>query len=150
MIGKPLWSRNKPGFGDTEPMSTLPMLHPGDEAAYAETAPQPLARMLPAPIDRFTAPRGAAHDLMAEIRKDNRVCPQPQRWAEFYELLSDLNEGAQMPSPPLVGKAWTSTPALAKRMCFCEQVEWAIVNDRVIAAHAFLKCLREQDWHYMG
>jgi hypothetical protein len=146
MLGKPLWG--KKSFGDTEPASTLPMLPPGEESAYAETVPQPLARMLP--DDGFPAPRGALHDLMAEIRKDNRVCPQPQRWQEFYRLLEELNEGAPLPSPPLVGKAWTSTPSLAKRMCFREQVEWAVAQDRIIAAHTFLKCLREQDWHYMG
>lgn len=147
-MSKPLWGKGKPTFTDTEPASTLPMVPPGEEQAYADTAPQPLVRItatLPA------APRqGTVHDLMAEIRKDNRVCPQPGRWEEFYRLLTDLSEGAALPSPPLVGEAWKSTPSVAKRMCFREQVEWAAANNCLIAAYTFLKVLPQKDWHYVS
>ena len=143
---KSLWGKAKAVFADPDPASTLPMLPPGEEAAYATTVPQSLARVLPA-----SAPprqRTAVHDLIAEVRKANRVCPQPVPWQEFYRLLQDLNEGHPLPAAPLVGKAWSSTPTLAKRMCFREQVEWAVKHDCIIAAHTFLKVLPESDWYY--
>jgi hypothetical protein len=148
---KPFWG--SPGdFRDTEPASTLPMIPPGEETAYAETTPLPLASVRPAgPAPLALAPLEITlYDLMNEIRKDNRVCPQPTRWLAFYRLLEENAGGAALPSPPLVGSAWAATPSLAKRMCFREQVEWTAANNCMNAAHQFLKGLQEADWHYMG
>ena len=145
---KPLWGKSKTSYSDTEPASTLPMIPPGEESAYAETAPQPLASVRPAsPGD---AKQSTLDELMAEIRKDNRVCPQPHKWVEFYKLLQELGDGVAMPPPPLVGQAWAATPSLAKRMCFREQVEWATTHNCMIAAYTFLKFMPQSDWHYMG
>jgi hypothetical protein len=137
---------------DTEP-STLPMVPPGEEAAYAPTEPQTLANVRPpAPEALSLAPLEVTlYDLMAEIRKDNRVCPQPTRWLEFYRLLEGIaGPGVKLPSPPLVGSAWASTPSIAKRMCFREQVEWTASHRCMNMAHQFLKSLKETEWHYMG
>lgn len=146
-MSKSVWGKARTPFADTEPASTLPMALAGEEQAYADTVPQPLVRSA---ARAAIAPRqgGTVHDLMALIRKDNRVCPQPGRWEDFYRLLRDLSEGAALPSPPLVGEAWKSTPDVPKRMCFCEQVEWAAANNCLIAAYTFLKVLPENDWHY--
>lgn len=144
---KSLWGRGKNKFADTEPASTMPAML-DDDQAYATTAPAPLMRA--AAGSGVVGQQATLHELMALIRKDNRVCPQPQRWAEFYALLENFAEGSPLPSPPLTGAAWSATPALAKRMCFREQVEWAASHDCVIAAMTFLKGLKEPEWHYMG
>ena len=138
-------------FSDTEP-HTLPMALPGDEGAFAATLPLPLANVRPAaPAALALAPLELTlYDLMAEIRKDNRVCPQPTKWLEFYRLMEQLSGSSRLPSPPLVGSAWAATPSSAKRMCFREQVEWAAANNCMHAAHTFLKNLQEADWHYAG
>jgi hypothetical protein len=144
-----LWGRTKEP-SDTEP-ATLPMVPPGDESAYAATEPQALANVRPAPEVLSLAPLEITlYDLMAEIRKDNRVCPQPTRWLEFYRLLEEAAGGARLPSPPLVGSAWAATPSIAKRMCFREQVEWTASHRCMNMAHLFLQSLKETDWHYMG
>lgn len=147
---KSLWSRGK-DFPDTEPASTLPMVPPGEEAAYAETQPSPLVSVRPAP-DSFgeleLAPiEVSLYEVMALARKDNRVCPQPSRWSEFYRLLQDHAAGAALPAEPLIGSAWASTPPLAKRMCFHEQIEWAERQRCLQAAYDHLKALRESDWY---
>jgi len=148
---KPPWSRSATDFPDSEPASTLPMIPPGEEHAYVDTVPVPLANVRPAAAPPLAlAPLEITlHDLMVEIRKDNRVCPLPSRWLEFYRLLEQLSGGAKLPSPPLVGSAWASTPATAKRMCFREQVEWATANNCKNAAYQYLKTLPEADWHYL-
>jgi len=137
-------------FPDTEPQSTLPMIPPGEEAAYADTRPSPLADLrAAAPVVLALAPLEVTlYDLMAEIRKDNRVCPMPTRWLEFYRLLEVHAGAAALPPPPLVGSAWAATPAMAKRMCFREQVEWAAAQHCINLAHGYLKGLAEADWHY--
>lgn len=136
-------------FPDTEP-HTLPLALPEADSGYAQTEPQPLANVRPLPVNSLSlAPLEVTpYDLVQESRRDGRVCPLPTRWLEFYRLLEQLSGPAKLPAPPLVGSAWAATPNSAKRMCFREQVEWAVANNCVHAAHGFLKNLHEADWHY--
>ena len=130
-------------FPDTEPL-------PHDPSAYAETQPQPLPEAKPAlSLDNLSlAPvEVSLYEVMGLASKNNRVCPQPSRWLEFYRLLQDNAPGAGRPPEPLVGSAWASTPPLAKRMCFQQQLEWADTNKALQPAFEFLKELRESDWY---
>lgn len=141
-------------FPDTEPLSTLPMVPPEEERFYADTAPQPLMDLPPARPRTLElgslelAPiEVTLYDVMAEVRKDNRVCPLPTRWLEFYRVLERSGSTAPLPSPPLVGSAWAATPSSAKRMCFHEQLEWADKHGCLQPAHAFLQALTPAEWH---
>lgn len=144
-----------PPFPDTEPMSLGTGAPDADDPQFAPTQPLPLASTRPpaaARLDELSlAPLEVSlYEVMAEIRKDNRVCPQPTRWLEFYRILQEAGSGQPLPAPPLTGSAWAATPALAKRMCFREQVEWAAGNGCLQASYEFIKALPEGDWHYMG
>ena len=132
-----------------QPASSLP---PGEEAAYADTEPMPLPEVKPAPRRPHEglslAPvETSLYEVMAAIRKDNRVCPQPTRWLEFYRILQDGAAGAPLPAPPLTGSAWAATPASAKRTCFRDQVDWAASHHCLPVAWNFLKDLPDTDWH---
>jgi hypothetical protein len=152
-----LWSNSKPQpFPDTEPLSQ-PMQHSGD-TSYDRTVPQPLEALPEAPPPRrlslddlgslSLAPvEVTLYEALAEIRKDNRISPQPTRWLEFYRLLLQQGDGAALPPEPLTGSAWASTPSLAKRMCFREQVEWAGAHGCLAPAFEFLRSLPETDWN---
>lgn len=131
---------------------TVPMIPPGQESGYLETVPLPLANVRPAaPASAALAPAAVTlEDLLNEARRHNRVCPQPTRWLEFYRLIEQLGGGGRLPAPPLTGSAWAATPAIAKRMCFREQLEWAAAHNCLNAAYQYLKGLPEADWHYMG
>ena len=159
-MNKPLWGKKPAQFADTEPASTVP-LPMGNEADFdAPTEPMPLspAKAKPAKpnvadipeLSLSLAPQEAGeYELMAELRKENRVCPQPTRWLEFYRVLQDAaGAGKQLPSPPLTGSAWAATPPSAKRMCFREQAEWAVQNGCVAQAYDFLEKLPKTDWLY--
>lgn len=137
-------------FADTEPM-----LRAGDELAMADTQPMPLMReMAPSrpaadPIGLSLAPVEAGeYELMAETRRDHRVCPLPTRWLEFYRLLQDAAKGVPLPAPPLSGSAWAASPAAAKRACFEEQARWAVRNGCLTAAYDFLQGLPKSEWYY--
>ena len=151
-----LWSNSKPQFPDTEPLSQ-PMQHSAD--TYDEpTVPQPLeplAHVSARQPDDFRSLSLAPvevtlYEALAEIRKANRVSPLPTRWLEFYRLLEQAGDGSPLPPEPLTGSAWASTPSLAKRMCFREQVEWADAHGCLAPAFHFLKSLPDTDWNYLS
>ena len=133
-------------FPDTEPM-TQPVAY--GEDFDADTQPMPLmSTSWPEPLT-LAPPQIALYDLLAEIRKDGRVCPLPTRWLAFYRLLEAHADGTALPPAPLTGSAWAATPALAKRMCLREQVEWTASHNCMNAAWLFLKQLPQADWHTM-
>lgn len=120
---------------------------------FAETVPMPLPGVEDGPLDALAglslAPiEPTAYELKAVVQKDNRVCPQPTRWLEFYRILQERARGQRLPSPPLTGSAWAATPAAAKRQCFREQLDWAEANGCLPAAFEFLSSLPDSDWSY--
>jgi hypothetical protein len=147
-MNKPFPGRGQ-DFPDTEPML------PRGEEADSDTQPMPLAgsapagHVLPDDLGLELAPMGGGdYDLMAEIRKDGRVCPQPTRWLEFYRVLQDAAQGAALPAPPLTGSAWASSSPASKRLCFSAQATWAVQNGCVVPVCEFLSNLPRTDWYF--
>jgi hypothetical protein len=138
-----------PDFPDTEPAS-LPHL-PGDDPGHAERAQPPAkARAAADPFGLSLAPvETSLYEVMSAVSKDNSVCPQPTRWLELYRILQDAGRGKTLPTPPLTGSAWAATPALAKRMCLREQLEWADRNGCLQPVFTFIQGLPDTDWHYV-
>ena len=154
--GWELWDRAvesiNAGFADTAP-SSIPMRLSGGDPRYAATMPAPLVKRVLVPaVPRGVRPEPELDDVLLEARRNNRVCPQPPRWLDLFDLLQRKAAGTplRLPAPPLTGKAWTGTRPLAKRMCFREQLEWAAANNCLGIAFDFLKTLPDTDWHYMG
>lgn len=123
------------------------------ERRFARTAPmtRPLAAS-PAP----RAPQAQAlftlEAAMLVARRNNRVCPRPQRWDAFMVLLpprKTLRGSAQPPAPP-TGAAWAMTPSLTKRLCFREHIEWAERAGLLEEVMAFMQSMAEEDWLHMG
>lgn len=132
-------------FPDTEPMGL-----PEEGHSFAETVPQSLANVRKAPsLDELSlAPVVVTlYEVMGLVRQGDRVCPQPSRWLEFFRVLQEAAPGGGRPPEPLVGSAWASTPPLAKRMCFQQQLEWAEGRNALQPAYEFLKSLRDSDWY---
>jgi hypothetical protein len=123
------------GFGDTE------------VRAYAPTTPAPLQNLNARPANPVVRELTVV-EVMVEARKNNRVCPKPEKWQQLYELLPARRPSE--PPPPLVGAAWNGTPSIPKRMCFREHIEWAAGHGALQQVYAFMKALPETDWHHMG
>lgn len=90
--------------------------------------------------------------VLAEIQKNNRVCPQPQRWQQLYEMLPQKQrKGAGWePSLPLILAAWWGTPSLSKMLRLREHIEWAASHDCLAEVYSFLLELPEDQWHHVG
>lgn len=140
-------------FADTAPLTRPAGLSTG-ETAWATTLP---AGGSGAPA-RQSPKRGDGQPLftleaaMLVARRNNRVCPRPERWDEFTALLPARKtlRGTQQPPAAPTGAAWAVTPPLTKRLCFREQIEWAERNGSLENAMAFMQSLAEEDWLHMG
>jgi hypothetical protein len=91
-------------------------------------------------------------DTLAEAQKNNRICPQPQKWNELYEMLPNKKRKGSgfEPSLPLILAAWRDTPAMMKMLRLKEHIEWASTHDCLSEIHQFLANLRENEWHHIG
>jgi hypothetical protein len=146
MLGKNWIKGTSRAFAETEP-ATQPMGYNADFDAPTQPLPLlPARAAAPEPI-ALTLKEVKLDDVVAEIRKHNRICLQPTRWLEFHALLEAHAAGATLPPAPLTGAAWAATPALAKRMCFRDQVEWAAAHNCLNTTWRFLQSLPDSDWH---
>ncbi|WP_152682752.1 hypothetical protein [Caenimonas sp. SL110] len=135
-------------FADTAPLSSTPQDTPGDRR-YARTAAGGLTMAsTPALTPAPAVGPATVEDAMVEARRNNRVCPKPERWQELFAMLPDVQKGK--PPPPLVGSSWANTPSLSKRMCLREHLEWAAQHGRLDAVLSFMRGLPETDWFHMG
>jgi hypothetical protein len=144
-------SREEARFAPTAPMTVPPPALGAGERAWART--QPAARMPVLPAARRPQPPLFTLDTaMLVARRNNRVCPRPVRWTEFSAMLPPRKtaRGQQRPPAAVTGPAWDVTPALTKRLCFREQIEWAERAGLLEAVMAFMQSMREDEWLHMG
>jgi hypothetical protein len=128
-------------YADTVPLTV----------AGAAVPPRPGAK--PVKLLADLLPQRIAPDAVLSLaRQTNRVCPQPAHWQQLHDLLAACRAGPSTDAPmtPITGTAWRETPELAKRMCLRSQIEWASSHGCLAQAHAFLKQLREEDWHHIS
>ena len=93
-----------------------------------------------------------AESLIAYCRENNRVCPKPRVWEQLWELLPDRRRiwVGWEPSLPLVFRAWHATADTPKMARLAEHIVWADRHDALADVAAFIRGLREADWHHVG
>ena len=136
-------------FADTAPLTQPPGMSP-EEIGFSPTVPS-RGRSLPG-TSRPAEPVFTLEAAMLVARRNNRVCPRPERWNAFMKLLparKTLRGWAQPPVPP-TGAAWAVTAHLTKRLCFREQIEWAERAGVLENVMAFMQSLSEDEWLHMG
>ena len=129
-------------FQDTVPMNGRDFAPP----------PLPASATLRSKVQPASHASSTLEACLTEARKNNRVCPQPAKWQQLYQMLRSkaLQAPDVEPTPPILVPAWLETPPLTKRMCFREHVEWAAAHGCIEDVYAFLKRLPEQHWYHMG
>ncbi len=148
-----LWSeanqQHEARFADTAPASASMRLTPTENPGWAKT--QPATKALP-PRRRESQPLFTLEAAMLVARRNNRVCPRPERWQEMFALLPPRKtlRGTQQPPMPPIGPAWAVTPSLTKRLCFREHIEWAETQGVLESIMSFMQTMPETDWLHMG
>lgn len=87
-----------------------------------------------------------------EAAKNDRVCPQPQKWQALYDLLPGKARvgGGYQPAAPLILASWWDTPSLQKMNRLREHIEWAANHECLELIHGFLVDLPESDWFHIN
>lgn len=87
--------------------------------------------------------------LLDHARSDGRVCPLPQVWNRFFELLPNkrrIGAGWEPPLPLILG-AWHYTSDADKRERFLLHIRWAADHGALEAASKFIRILTPDQWH---
>ena len=86
--------------------------------------------------------------ILDEATKNNRVCPQPQKWQALYYLLPGTTRvgGGYQPAAPLILASWWGTPPKQKMNRLREHIEWAADHEGLELIHRFLVDLPESNW----
>ena len=112
--------------------------------SFGETAPAGI----PEPQAPPAAGEVTLDDVLAEIRRNNRVCPKPSVWKKLYDYLP--NKTPQLASIPATVQEWTMTPPLQKRARLRQHIEWAATQGVLKQVHKALAALPEDKWYHMG
>lgn len=89
---------------------------------------------------------------LLEASKNSRVCPQPQKWNDLYNLLPNKSRKGNgwEPALPLILAAWWDTPSTLKAMRLKEHIEWAASNNALERVYTFMVSLPEPEWYHYG
>jgi hypothetical protein len=88
--------------------------------------------------------------LLIFCKSNGRVCPQPLRWKELWEMLPDKKRKGRdwNPSLPLILAAWWETTHTEKRNRLQEHLIYAEEKGILDKVAAFLHCLSEDQWFH--
>lgn len=116
------------------------------ERGFVQTAPA--SPDTPAPAPRAAPAEVSLDAALAEIRKNNRVCPLPSIWKKLYDALP--NKVPDLAPAPVTAEEWKQTPALEKRTRMRQHIEWADMQGVLKQVYKALHALPENKWHHMG
>ena len=86
--------------------------------------------------------------LLEYVRQNGRVCPQPRRWTELWEMLPNRRRigGGWEPPLPLILAAWWSSTASMKTQRLADHIRHADAYGRLADINHYLRGLCEEDW----
>lgn len=91
-------------------------------------------------------------DLLAYVQADGRICPEPGKWHELWEMLPHKRRVGHGWNPPLplILAAWDHTTGLEKMLRLKDHIEYAAENGVLDEIDRFLRGLSHDDWHTVG
>lgn len=85
---------------------------------------------------------------MEDILINNRVCPMPMYWSEFYNLLVKAFPDKTI-LKPLILAAWNFSSNTEKQIRFKDQISLVDFNTENILSD-YLILLSEDKWHHIN
>jgi hypothetical protein len=87
--------------------------------------------------------------LLKYAQDEGRICPQPQRWNELWEMLPEKERVGigWRPSLPLILGAWWHTSDIEKTLRLQEHIEYAASKGVLDRVERFLRNLPTDGWH---
>lgn len=91
-------------------------------------------------------------ELLAFVNSEKKVCPQPQKWNELWEMLPDKKRKGLgwEPPTPLILAAWWETTDAQKRERLEQHIKYAAEKGALEKVEAYLRALSLTDWVHEG
>jgi len=91
-------------------------------------------------------------DLLYFAASDRRVCPQPQRWNELWQMLPSRERKGDnwVPALPLILWAWWEATDQQKQDRLAEHICFAAKHGAFEKVNQFLRSLSAEEWSYNG
>ena len=87
--------------------------------------------------------------LLQYACEEGRICPQPDKWHELWEMLPGkyrADDGWSVPLP-LILDQWDDTTSLDKMMRLKQHIEYAADKDMLDPVEKFIRGLTREEWH---
>lgn len=86
-------------------------------------------------------------ELLAYVRDDGKICPNPQEWNILWEMLPDKKRGdaGWDPPLPLILAAWYE-PHIYKILRFEEHIRYAAEHGVLDQVDEYLRGLKPEQW----
>ncbi len=87
-------------------------------------------------------------DLLEYVKKDGRICPEPRKWNQLWEMLPEKTRVGSGWNPPLpfILNAWDHTNGLEKILRLKQHLEYAAEKGALDQVELFLKNLTQDEW----
>ena len=88
--------------------------------------------------------------LIQFIQENKSVCPKPQKWNEFWNLLPNKRRNGigWIPPLPLILAAWWETNDFEKRERLISHINYANEENVLDEISNYLRILSDDDWIY--
>lgn len=88
-------------------------------------------------------------DLLQYVMDEGRICPEPGKWHELWQLLPDRHRvgSGWNPPLPLILAAWDHTNGLEKMLRLKQHIEYAAEKGVLDQVDQFLRSLPSEEWH---
>ena len=90
-------------------------------------------------------------NIIAICEAKGRVCPQPSKWNDLWQMLPDRRRtgmyGWEPPRPLILGAWWTTGPD-AKHSRLKDHLAWAAKKGVLAEVARFLDALTEVEWFH--
>ncbi len=94
--------------------------------------------------------RDQLEELLQFVQSEGRICPEPGKWHDLWEMLPEkkrVGSGWQPPLP-LILAAWDNTSGIEKILRLRQHIEYAAEKGILNIVDQYLRNLKQNDWHF--
>jgi hypothetical protein len=87
-------------------------------------------------------------NLLKYVSEEGRICPEPDKWHQLWDLLPDKHRvgSGWNPPLPLILAAWEHTTGLEKMLRLQDHIKYAAEKGVLDLVEQFLKNLPLDEW----
>ncbi len=88
-------------------------------------------------------------ELLHFVQSEGRICPEPGKWHELWEMLPDKKRVGNrwQPPLPLILAVWDNTSGIEKMLRLRQHIEYASEKGILNVVDQYLCSLSNDDWH---